>query len=434
MAKEQGAWFEQPGRFLDPGLVRELKRLREIGADEENEAVPVIVSFHREAEDSKREEVLNLCRDGSCNTVDGELKLLGGFHGKVRPGTLRELSEREEVRRIYYDREVRAFLDVARKSSGVADVQAQEGLTGKNVTIAVIDTGVYPHDDLMKPDSRIIAFADLVNGREEPYDDQGHGTHCAGDAAGNGYRSEGLYAGPAAEANIVGVKVLDANGSGQLSTVIKGVEWCVENREKYGIRILSLSLGAPAYESYRDDPLAQAAEVAWHHGIVVCAAAGNEGPYPGTISTPGFDPVIITVGAADDRNTVDRADDVKAPYSSRGPTIDLLVKPDVYAPGTHIISLSVPGSPIEEQLPENMVNEHYISLSGTSMATPFCAGVAALLLEANPRLSPNDVKAILMHTAQEMEGDQAGYLDVRPAVSLAKEYRNVQEATLGMKS
>ena len=427
MANRREAWFEQANGFLDPGLIRELKRLREAGIDEEQEAVPVIVSFDHQVESSIRQEALDLCSTGSCNEVHGELRTPKGFYGKISPGTIRRLTEQDGVRKVFHDREVRSFLDVARKSSGVTEVQAQEGLTGKGVTIAVIDTGSHPHVDLMKPDSRIVAFADLVGGEEEPYDDQGHGTHCAGDAAGNGHLSEGLYAGPAPEAKLVGVKVLDKNGSGQLSQVIKGVEWCVENREKYDIRILSLSLGAPAFESYRDDPLAQAVEAAWHSGLVVCAAAGNEGPYPGTISTPGHDPVILTVGSADDRNTVDRKDDVKASYSSRGPTLDLLVKPDIYAPGTNIISLSVPGSPLEEQMPENRVNEYYINLSGTSMATPFCAGVAALLLEANPTLSPNDVKSILKFTAQPMEGDQAGYLDVGRAVEMAEKYRSFQK-------
>ncbi|EGK11196.1 subtilase family alkaline serine protease [Desmospora sp. 8437] len=429
MSKRETAWFEKPDRF-DPGLIREMKRFRDIGGREDEDVIPVIVKLNREADPSRHQDAIDLCKSSSCNRYGGELGLVGGIYGKISPKTIRDLMDHEGVYKIYHDREVRAFLDIATKSVGVTDVRVQEGLTGKGVTIAVVDTGIHPHDDLMKPDPRIVAFEDLVQGRKEPYDDQGHGTHCAGDAAGNGYQSEGLYAGPAPEAELVGVKVLDKDGSGQLSTVIKGVDWCVENKEKYGIRILSLSLGAPAFESYRDDPLAQAVEAAWHRGIVVLAAAGNEGPIPGTISTPGLDPLILTVGAADDRNTPDDSDDIKASYSSRGPTIDLLVKPDVYAPGTNIISLSVPDSPLERQLPENRVGEHYINLSGTSMATPFCAGVVALLLEANPQLSPNDVKSILMSTARKMTGDQAGYLRVGKAVDLAKEYLSIREVSV----
>jgi serine protease AprX len=431
MRKNQQAWFETVGDRLDPGLVHQLKQLRQ--GKTQRSTLPVIVQFASELEDKHREELYERCQISDEESMDGELKLFNGFFGQMKEDTLRDLTRHEGVAKIFYDREVRAFLDVARKSTGADYVQAKEGLTGKDVTIAVIDTGIHPHPDLMKPDKRIIAFADLINGKEEPYDDQGHGTHCAGDAAGNGYESEGLYAGPAPEAKLIGVKVLDAEGGGQLSTVIKGVEWCVENKEKYGIRIISMSLGAPAFESYRDDPLAQAVEVAWHHGIVVCVAAGNEGPFPGTISTPGLDPVVITVGAVDDRNTVDRKDDEKASFSSRGPTLDFLVKPDIYSPGTDIISLNVPGSPIDKQLPEKRVGEHYIALSGTSMATPITAGIVALLLEANPNLSPNDVKSILMSTSQFMPGtlgDSAGYANVKKAVALAKSYRSFQEETV----
>lgn len=428
MGKGQKAWFEQVAHSLDPVLVHELRRLRE--HDDDKATVPVIVRLKKDLENEKKEHLLQLCQEGECNAVHGELELVHGLYGNLHPETIRQLVEHEAVDRIFHDREVRAFLDVATRSIGSRDVQAKLEYTGKGVTIAIVDTGIYPHADLTRPKNRILKFVDLVNGKTEPYDDQGHGTHCAGDAAGNGYQSEGLYTAPAPEANLVGVKVLDGNGSGQLSTVIRGIEWCVKNKQKYNIRVLSLSLGAPAFESYRDDPVAQAVEKAWHSGIVVCAAAGNEGPYPMTISTPGLDPMIITVGAADDHNTVTRGDDEKASFSSRGPTIDQLVKPDVYAPGTDIVSLSAPGSQLEKQLPENRVGEHYIRLSGTSMATPICAGVVAQLLEANPYLSPNDVKSILMSTSQEMSGDQAGYLDVRKAVALAKKYLEFQKPTV----
>ncbi|MFC4077677.1 S8 family peptidase [Salinithrix halophila] len=431
MGKKERVWFEQAEGFLDPGLVQELRMLRKKTSDEENAALPVIVRFNHQAEKERREEAIRFCQDGSCDRVEGELAFLGGIYGSLSPATIKNLVKHEGVAKIYYDREVKALLDMASKSIGALDVQVKDGLTGKGVTIAVVDTGIHPHDDLMKPTMRIKAFVDLVAKEKDSYDDQGHGSHCAGNAAGNGGLSEGLYTSPAPEADLVGVKVLDAEGSGRLSTVIQGVEWCVRHRKELGIRVLSLSLGAPAFESYRDDPLCQAVEKAWHSGIVVCAAAGNEGPYPMTIGTPGIDPLIITVGSADDKNTEDRQDDQKAPYSSRGPTFDFLVKPDIYAPGTNIVSLSVPGSPLEKQLPENRVGDHYISLSGTSMATPICAGVAALMLEANPALSPNDVKAILMDTSQVLRGDQAGYIDVRAAVALAKEYAAFQGVTAG---
>lgn len=421
-------WFEEcAGGCLDPGLVIQLREHRKRGEEAKDEAIPVIIRFQKGVEEKIRVAALGVCGKRSCDSIDGEIRLLNSCYGKLHPETIRSLVDQEGVSRIYYDREVYAFLDVASKTTRSFEVQSQLGLTGKGVTIAVIDTGIHPHDDLTKPNNRIVAFVDLVGNRKDPYDDHGHGTHCAGDAAGNGHQSEGLYVGPAFEANLVGVKVLDGAGGGRLSTVIRGVEWCIEHKNELGIRILSLSLGARAFESYRDDPLCQAVEKAWHSGMVVCVAAGNDGPAPLTISTPGIDPVVLTVGAADDRNTPERSDDQKAPFSSRGPTIDQLVKPDVYAPGTDIIAPSAPGSPLEKQLPENRVGEHYISLSGTSMATPVCAGVAALMLEANPYLSPNDVKSILMSTAQPMAGDQAGYLDAWRAVEMAKAYLEFQK-------
>ena len=206
----------------------------------------------------------------------GEIRLLNGYYGKLHPDTIRDLADRDGIR-IYYDRRVHAFLDVASKTTKAFEVQSQMGFTGKGITIAVIDTGIHPHDDSIKPNNRIIGFADLVGNRKDPYDDQGHGTHFAGDAAGGGYQSEGLYVDPAYEANLVGVKGLDAEGGGKLS--------------------------------------------AWHSGLVVCAAAGNEGPAPLTISTPGIDPVILTVGATDDRNTLERAMTRRRPSPAGAPPL-----------------------------------------------------------------------------------------------------------------
>lgn len=423
MSKQKKSWFEEKKHLIDPALQYQLRKLGATAANLESKTLPVIIRFKGKIEKKQKDALKQLVPRSDLK----EIPIVSSFYGALTPQSIQQLTERKEVERIYYDRKVNAFLDIATKSTGARDVHFEEGLTGKGITIAILDTGVYPHHDLTKPTSRIKAFVDLVGNKPEPYDDQGHGTHCAGDAAGNGTESEGLYVGAAPEAEIIGVKVLDGSGAGRLSTVIRGIEWCIENKEKYGINILSLSLGSPAFESYRDDPLAQAAEKAWHKGIVVCAAAGNEGPNQGTISTPGNHPLIITVGAVDDRNTVTRDDDIKAPFSSVGPTPDGLVKPDIYAPGTDIISLNAPGSQLEKLLAEHRVGEHYIRMSGTSMATPFCAGVVALLLEANPYLSPNDVKSILMSTASVIENEQAGYLDVKKALSLARQYLEYQK-------
>lgn len=314
---------------------------------------------------------------------------------------LRTLVNRTDIKRIYLDRRVSTCLDTATPVTG-APVAWDEGNQGEKATIAVIDTGIDPHPDLTNPENRIIAFKDFVKGKTKPYDDNGHGTHCAGDAAGNGFASDGIYTGPAPKAPLVGVKVLDKWGSGRMSNVIAAIEWCMENKERYNIRILSLSLGSRSISSYRDDPVARAAGEAWKKGLVVVVAAGNAGPESGTIATPGIHPAIITVGATDHKGTLDRSDDTIASFSSRGPTRDQIMKPDLVAPGTGITSLRVRRSYIDKLSPHNRVNQHYTTMSGTSMATPMVAGIAALILTKHPDWTPDQVKERLVQSAESL--------------------------------
>lgn len=282
-------------------------------------------------------------------------------------------------------------------------------LTGKGITIAVIDTGIHPHQDL---EGRIKGFKDFVNNREGAYDDNGHGTHCAGDAVGNGFLSGEKYVAPAPDAKVIGVKVLDNLGSGSLSTVMDGVQWCIDyNKDKTyeeKIHIISMSLGAGAQLYYDEkqrpcencDPMVAIVDVAWESGIVVCVAAGNEGDDSGTIASPGISQKVITVGAMDDKNTIEpRTDDVIAGFSSRGKTIYGADKPDIVAPGVNIVSLRAPNSFLDKFQKSSRVDTNYFVLSGTSMATPICAGVVALILEVNRGMSPDDVKQRLMNGA-----------------------------------
>lgn len=337
-----------------------------------------------------------------------------------------------------------ARLNVVNASAKMDEIKA----TGKNVSIAILDTGVSPHPDIK---DKIVAFKDFVNSREEPYDDNGHGTHVAGDAAGTGAASDGKYKGTAPDANIVGVKILNSEGGTKVSDVVKGIDWVIENREKYNIRIINMSIGVPS-SGYQFDLVDKAVERANKAGIVVVAAAGNEGPNMGTIgSAPGNSPLAITVGAIDDNNTVEKEDDTIARFSSRGPTLDGLIKPDIVAPGVDIISLNITGSKIDKmakavkylrELPDeklkelpkelyagldidyasiidqtpskirrylerhlpkfNYINEYYVGMPGTSMATPLTSGVIADMLEVNPELSPGQVKDILKKTADDM--------------------------------
>ncbi|WP_199872897.1 S8 family peptidase [Inediibacterium massiliense] len=283
------------------------------------------------------------------------------------------------------------------------------GYTGKGVGIAILDTGVYPHDDLVKPTNRIIGFKDFVNNRNYPYDDDGHGTHVAGIAAGSGYANE-KYTGIAPEANIIGIKVLDETGSGSTSDILAGVQWTIDNKDKYNIKVLNMSLGSPADKSYQQDPLAKAAAAAVNSGLTVITAAGNSGPNPSSITSPGNSPSVITVGAADDNKTTSYEDDFVADFSSRGPAIGGVSKPDLVAPGVDIMSLS------------NKGHSSYVTHSGTSMASPMVAGTAALMYEKDPNLSPSQVKQKLLGTAVNI-GDTryaegAGILNIRAALDI----------------
>lgn len=282
--------------------------------------------------------------------------------------------------------EIGAKMDVATQTLGLDKLHAQ-GFTGKDTTICVIDTGIAQHPDVK---DRIIAFKDFVNGKDVAYDDQGHGTHCAGIAAGDGSSSGGKFVGSAPEANLVGVKVLDRNGSGNFSDVIKGIQWAIENKDSLGIDVVSMSLGGGVTQSSKKDPVSLAAEKAVEAGLIMCVAAGNEGPRPGTIGTPGNAEKVITVGAMNDKGTVDKSDDDMANFSSVGPTkIDGLMKPDIIAPGVNITAAAHNGT-------------GYVSMSGTSMATPCAAGVMAIAAQVKPGINPMDLKKAAMDTADKL--------------------------------
>lgn len=295
-------------------------------------------------------------------------------------------------------------LHVATKAVNLPDVWAQ-GFKGKGIGVAVLDTGMAPHRDYQ---DRIVAFKDIVNGRTDPYDDRGHGTHVAGILAGNGAASGGKYCGAAPEASLIGVKVMNAAGQGQISDIIQGVQWAVENKERYNIRVINMSLGAAPEVPLKKDPLVAAVDKATQAGILVVAAAGNRGPYPNTIDTPASAPSVLAVGATIDYRTPDLSDDKVAWYSGSGPTsFDRLTKPDVVAPGTYIICPDANGG--------------YASDTGTSMATPLVAGIAALMIQARPQVQPSELKQLFRDTAHKIrnyEENVQGKGYVQPAASL----------------
>ncbi|MCR4398219.1 MAG: S8 family peptidase [Firmicutes bacterium] len=346
------------------------------------------------------------------------LGLINSIAGVLDPDCVDALAAQPSVYRIYPDKIVYATLHVAGPAVR-AGIPHQKGITGKGVTVAVLDTGVHPHPDLTRPVNRLAAFADFVGGKRSPHDDNGHGTHVAGTIAGNGGMSRGMYKGIAPEASIVGVKVLDENGKGQTSTVIQGLEWCLRNRERHGIRIVNLSMGSEPGAPPSDDPLCKAVERLWDSGVIVVVAAGNDGPNQRTVLTPGIDPKVITVGAMDDRRTPDRGDDSVARFSARGPTNEGLAKPDILAPGVGIVSLKVPKG-IFGFGGRSQAN-NYRALSGTSMATAVVAGSIALILASSPDMDPDEVKERLAASAENRGYDANtqgyGYIDVARATA-----------------
>lgn len=378
--------------------------------------IPVIIQGKQNIRNTHRQ----LMRVLSENKIKHRLSIVGSIAAELKITEIQALAKENWIEKIWLDNEVHAVLDIAGGAAG-ADRVWEWGFTGEGITVAVLDTGIHPHPDLIEPEKRIVTFYDLVNKKSLPYDDNGHGTHVAGDIAGNGGKSQGKYKGTAPRSNLVGIKVLDKNGAGLSSNVIAGIQWCIDNKDKYNIRVINMSLGTAPNGSYKEDLVAIAAAKAWEAGIVVCAAAGNEGPEGGTISSPGIHPAIITVGAIDDRNTKERSDDIIAEFSSRGPTVDGLIKPDIVAPGTDIISLRAAGSTSDRELKKNRVGKWYFTMSGTSMATPICAGIVATLVQLHPDYKPDQIKRLLLETAEDLKLDRKiqgqGYVDAFKAVS-----------------
>lgn len=261
------------------------------------------------------------------------------------------------------------------------------GLSGKNVTVAIMDTGIAAHKDF---DSRILAFRDFCEGRRECYDDNGHGTHVAGIIAGSGRMSaavEGrpLYAGIAPQAGIVMLKVLDRLGNGKTEQVLAGIRWLREHRAAYNIRLLNISVGMlPNAGAAEQRALLEAVDGLWDAGIMVVAAAGNNGPRENTVTIPGISRKILTVGSADDSGNATGG--LGRGYSGMGPTECCILKPEILAPGTNIMSCAKDGV-------------GYVKKSGTSMAAPVVTGALALAAEKYPSLTPAELKLRLYERA-----------------------------------
>ena len=388
-------WINQYKHKMQPNLIKELRRPNTANMTS-SKKLQVIVQFNKKLSSHHLKSLNKHVEPHHCAVIK-KLQLIDSISANVTHTGIKKLCKQTYVSYVYLDHKVHTRLNIAAPAVGAAAAQ-KSGLTGKGVSIAIIDTGIYPHPDLTKPVNRIIAFKDFVGNRKTPYDDNGHGTHVSGDASGNGFSSKGKYKGTAPKASLVGVKVLDRNGSGDISKVIEGIQWVIHNRRRYNIRIINLSLGAAGVKKCSQDPLCQAVTKAWKSGIVVVAAAGNSGPSSGTIESPGINPFIITVGAVNDRRTIRQSDDIMAGFSSRGP-VSGSHKPDIVAPGSNIVSLRAPNSQLSRGLRSQIVGGSYLRLSGTSMATPIVAGAIAQILQRFPGMRPGQLKAMLKRKA-----------------------------------
>ena len=381
------------------------------------------------------------------------LAIINGVALEVPNGILKQFEKLPEVFRVHYDRPTSGFNYRTSVTVGAATVRSTDGYDGAGVGVAVIDSGVTNwHDDLSGTSNsllfpygnqRVRRFVDFVNEHTTPYDDNGHGTHVSGIIAGNGYNSSlGEKAGIAPKASIISLKVLNANGVGTISSMIAAMNWVAQNHQTFNIRVVNMSVGARITESYWTDPLTVAAKQLTDRGIVVVGAAGNFGKNAagelqyGGITAPANAPWVLTVGASSTNGTLTRYDDTMAGFSSSGPTnIDFGAKPDLVAPGTGTVSLAAAGSTFYSTKSQFLVAgkqgmgglKPYLTLSGTSMAAPVVSGTVALMLQANPKLTPNLVKGILQYTAQVYPGynalrQGAGFLNTLGAVRLARFY------------
>jgi serine protease AprX len=305
-----------------------------------------------------------------------------------------------------------------------ADKLWRLGITGKGVGVAVIDTGIAGDAaDFKGADgaSRVVANVVANAAAGSAGDRYGHGTHVAGIVAGNSFNRApgdplyGHYEGVAPDASLIAIKASDDYGNATVLDVIKGIAFAVDHKADYNIRVLNLSLSTDVPQSYRTDPLDAAAEYAWQHGIVVVAAAGNRGDATDAVQyAPANDPFVISVGGSDE--TANYGKGGKAAWSSGGRTQDGLSKPDVMAPGAHIISVLAPGSAFAALCPSCAIAGQYFKAGGTSMAAPVVSGAVALMLQARPNLTPDQVKTLLELTDHPVKGSAAGQIDIEHAV------------------
>jgi serine protease AprX len=354
-------------------------------------------------------------------SVGRQLEILGGFTAEIPADRLDALRAVAGVQSVTEDAglalsstdvesqadQAGSLYTIANEVTG-ASAMWDAGYTGKGVDVAVIDSGVVPVDGFTTP-GKVVYGPDLtleVNGAAKNLDTYGHGTHMAGIIAGRDSAAgasvtgdSSNFVGMAPDSRIVSIKVADAKGQTDVSQAIAAIDWVVQNRNANGmnIRVLNMSFGTDGVQDYLLDPLAYAAEQAWHKGIVVVVAVGNEGFGTGKVNNPAYDPYLIAVGSSTSNGTAAADDDVVSAFSNDG---DGTRNPDLVAPGDRVVSLRSPGSYLDTNYPAARIGERFFRGSGTSQAAAVVSGAAALLIQQRPRITPDEVKALLTGTAQ----------------------------------
>ncbi|HEX9332636.1 MAG TPA: S8 family peptidase, partial [Anaerolineales bacterium] len=316
--------------------------------------------------------------------VTQDLKIINAFSAEMTAGTVLELARSSDVRWVSLDAVVTSSsctkcIDTSKLANAyVRTIRADQVwnvapyLQGNGIGVAVVDSGVNPNGDLYTSAgiNRQVANVRFNNDYNQTFTDgYGHGTHVASIVGGDGSESGGQYIGVAPMVNIINVKVSNDDGSARMADVVAGLQWVLNNKNTYNIRVVNLSLNSSVAESYHTSPLDAAVEILWFNKIVVVASAGNQGS--GAIDPPANDPFVITVGATDDKGTNSLSDDVMASFSAYGQTSDGVKKPDLVAPGTNIIASMVNlNMGLAYAHPANKVGNQYFRMSGTSMAAP----------------------------------------------------------------
>lgn len=365
-----------------------------------------------------------------------DLKIVNGFSAEMTVTTALELARSNDVRWVSLDAPVKTSgctkcIDVSKLANTyIRAIKADQVwnnspyIQGNGIGVAVVDSGLNPNGDLftsMGVNRQVADVSFNSDYNQNPSDGYGHGTHVASIVGGDGSESGGKYIGVAPLVNIINVKVSNDDGSALMSDVVAGLEWVLENKTAYNIRVVNLSLNSSVAESYHTSPLDAAVEILWFNKIVVVASAGNGGS--GAVYPPANDPFVITVGATDDKATNSISDDLMASFSAYGQTSDGVKKPDLVAPGTNIVARLVnQNMGVALAHPANKVGDQYFRMSGTSMAAPIVSGAVALLLQDEPNLTPDQVKYRLTATASKSwsgyNGTKSGsgYLDAYAAV------------------